>query len=114
MGNPHKAKGTRWESAIVTYLRETGLDARRKVQAGARDTGDISVEGVSVVLEAKDHRTHALAAWMDQAVAEAQAAGVRWGVVVVKRTRRGPGEGYAIVRLADLADILKELRDREA
>src|SRR5437763_850404 len=42
MTNRNKAKGTAWETEIVTVLREDGVDtARRVVQAGAADVGDV-------------------------------------------------------------------------
>jgi hypothetical protein len=38
-----KAKGTRWESAVVTFLRSAGFGwADRVPLSGARDRGDVT------------------------------------------------------------------------
>lgn len=108
MSNPSKAKGTAWESALVGYLLGRGLEARRKVQTGRKDEGDIAIQDFPwLVLEAKNEKAIRLAAYVDQANAEATHAGAEVGVAVVKR--RGvasPGSAYAVMDLDTLLKIL--------
>lgn len=90
-----KAKGTRWESAIVAYLKTWSVEAaERRALNGSRDRGDIA--GIrKVVVEAKNARTMTLAAWMDEAVTEGRNDDAE--VAVVWHHRRGkasPGDGY--------------------
>lgn len=95
--NRAKQKGTAWETAVVRYLQEHGLDARRKALAGAADEGDIDV--ADWTLEAKNCRSISLAAWVAEADAEAENSG-RPVAVVAKRVGKGdPGEGYVVMPL---------------
>jgi hypothetical protein len=92
-----RQKGTSFETAVVRYLQELGLDARRKPLAGAKDEGDIDVEDWT--LEAKNCRTITLAAWVAEADAESVNAG-RPVAVVAKRVGKGdPGEAYVVMPL---------------
>jgi Holliday junction resolvase len=95
MANPSKARGTAWESAVVSYLRDHGLPVRRNAQHGARDIGDIG--GLDRwAIEAKDCAAIDLAGFVDQANVEARNAGASWGVAVVKRRRRSVEEAYVV------------------
>lgn len=89
-----KAKGTRWESAIVTYLTEAGFPGvERRTLAGVQDRGDIA--GLPMVIEAKNCRTTTLAAWVDEADTEARNAGVTVGVVWHhRRSKASPADGF--------------------
>jgi hypothetical protein len=91
-----RSKGTRWETAIVDYLRDHGWPhAERRALNGVRDKGDIA--GLpGVVIEAKDHAGHnALAGWVDEATAEALNAGAHHAIVWHKRRgKASPGDGY--------------------
>jgi hypothetical protein len=115
--NPNKAKGTRWETAIVKALSafwrgRHGLKPYRPAQSGPKDTGDI--HGLSpFVIQAKDDRAFRISEWLDAAVKQAHHAGEPFGVVVVKRPRRPVGEAYSIVRLSDLASLILRLRRAE-
>lgn len=114
MANPSKAKGTRWESAIVAYLHEVGLtEARRQVQAGAKDIGDISALPDIMVIEAKDVAKFALADWVRQAKREADHAGVPYGAVVAKKRRAPVEEAYVILDLETLGRLLLDLQESE-
>lgn len=112
-------QGTRWESAVVKYGLERGVELRRAVQEGRLDVGDI--HGLpDAILQAKDAKGHQLAAWVDAAKEQAVRAGVPWGIVTVKR-RRGPkssgsvASAYAIMDLETLLDIMVDLAEgREA
>ncbi len=90
-----RAKGTRWESAIVAYLRGQGFPhAERRALTGTADRGDLT--GIpGVVVEAKNCRRHEWAAWLDEAGEEGVNAGADVAVVWAHRQGRpSPGEGY--------------------
>ncbi|MCX5398480.1 hypothetical protein [Streptomyces sp. NBC_00102] len=97
MGNPNKARGTQWESAVRNFLNAflglvdddgafidpfDGLNVRRPAQEGTRDVGD--VHAAPFILECKDVRSPAVPTWLRQARAEATNAGFPYGVVVHK------------------------------
>jgi hypothetical protein len=109
MTNPSKAKGTAWESAVVNWLRSTaGFDARRKVQAGGLDQGDITVEETPwLVIEAKAAKAHDFAGWVGEANIEARNAGVSTGVVWAKRRgKSSPQDGYVVMDGATFRGLL--------
>jgi hypothetical protein len=100
-----KAKGTAWESAIVAYLNGAGFPVERRTQAGAHDKGDVA--GLPLVIEAKNCRTTELAAWVDEAVAEARNAGVPVGVVWHhRRGKASPADGFVTMRGEDFVTLL--------
>lgn len=127
MSNANKARGTAWESAVCRYLNEvlgiplaeSGLPkfgARhlmpvvRKVQTGAKDTGDI--DAYPFVLEAKNEKTHRLSAYVDQANSEAANAGAPYGAAVVKRRGWNVRHGYVVMDLETFGRMLREGRGR--
>jgi len=93
-----KAKGTRWESAIVTYLRERGWPhAERRTLSGAKDQGDIAGI-VGGVIEAKDQARHSFAEWLDEANKERDHAHADFGVVWAhRRGKSSPRDGYVVM-----------------
>lgn len=101
-----KAKGTRWESAIIAYLAGAGFPkVERRALTGSQDKGDIA--GLPVVVEAKNCKATALAAWVDEAVAEAKNAGVAVGVVWHhRRGKSSPGDGFVTMRGDDFVTLL--------
>ncbi len=104
-----RAKGTAWETAIVTWLREQGWPhAERRALAGANDCGDIA--GVyHVVIEAKSAARVELAAWLDEALQEKDNAGADLGVVWFKRRgRTSPGAGFVLMDGETFAYMLAE------
>lgn len=112
MSNPNKAKGTRWEVAVRDYFKEHGVNAYRPAQEGFKDVGDL--HGVSpFAVQCKDWRdvTSAIREGLDGAQKQADNAGERYGVVIVKRARKPVSEAYAVLRLADFVDIVQRLRD---
>lgn len=87
-----RAKGTAFESAIVSALHRNGFpEARRNPLAGSKDVGDIG--GLPIVIEAKNCVKTQLGLWVPEAQKEAFNAGVDVGVVWHKR--RGVGLGKA-------------------
>jgi len=110
-----RSKGTRWETAIVDYLRSHGAPhAERRAPSGAKDRGDVA--GIpGLVIEAKSHTGMRLADWLDEAEKERVNAGA--DLAVVWHHRRGKasaGDGYVtmdgrtFVRLLRAAGYIAE------
>lgn len=116
MANPRKAAGTRYESAVVTYLRDNGHpDARRVAQEGFADTGDI--HGLSpFIVQCKAWKSwqDAIREGLDGAEKQKTHAREPYGVAFVKRARRGTGDGYAVMTVETFAKVLARLRKAEA
>lgn len=106
--NAPKARGTRWESAIVAYLRDNGAPhAERRALNGSADRGDIA--GIpGVVIEGKCAKTTTLGAWVDEAEAERRNDGADVGVVWHHRRGKGsPADGYVTMTGATLVRLLQ-------
>lgn len=104
-----RAKGTRWESAIVTFLQSCGWPhVERRALNGAKDRGDIA--GIpGVVIEAKSAARVELAAWLDEANAEALNDRAAYGVVWFKRRGRpDPGDGFVLMDGGSFIALLVE------
>ncbi|WP_116210120.1 hypothetical protein [Streptomyces olivoreticuli] len=99
MANAHKAKGTAWESALRGYLNEGLTDrnaqVRRNVQTGVNDIGDL--DAYPFTGEAKAVKAYDLADFVEQANREARNAQMPFGVALIKRPRKGVGDGYAVM-----------------
>jgi hypothetical protein len=106
-----KAKGTRWENEVRDLYRSHGfITAERLALGGTLDRGDIAGVG-PLTIEAKNHRSMSLAAWIDEAEREAVNAGHRFAVVHHHRVgRAGAGDGYATLRGDTFARMWSELR----
>ena len=113
-GRAMKAKGSTFEREVVRVLHEHGHPhAERSYGAGRpRDVGDVA--GIpGFVIEVKACRCFDLAGWLDEATREAANAGEgAVGVVVAKRRGHGPEDAYAVLRLADFAELLATRRQR--
>lgn len=105
MSNPSKAKGTRWNTAVVNYLRTWWPKAERRALAGADDLGDVI--NVPAVVECKDAKRHELAGWMDETEVERVNAGEEFGMLVVKRARKPVELAYAIFPLKQAVELLR-------
>lgn len=93
-----RAKGTRWESALVDFLARHGFPhVERRALHGTNDRGDIA--GIpGVVIEAKNQNRHSWAEWLDEAAQEADNAHADVGVVWAKRRgHTDPGKGYVVL-----------------
>ena len=106
MSNPSKQRGTAWETGLVKYLREQGLDAERLRQTGKNDEGDIALRVDSrYILEAKATARINLAGWIAEAELEADNYGKHRGietpgfVVAYKRRNHSTGQSYIITTL---------------
>lgn len=101
-----RRKGAGAEVALVNWLRSRGWrDARRYLAGDGRQPGDI--DGVpGVCLEVKNCQRHDIGAWLRQVEA---AAGANLPVVVVKpRGIVDPGQWWAVMRVDQLAALLRE------
>lgn len=111
-GRAMKAKGSAFEREVVRVLHEHGHPhAARAYGAGRpRDVGDIAgVRGFA--LEVKACRSIDLAGWLDEAVREAANVGEGVvGVVVAKRRGHPTEDAYAVLRLADFAELVSARR----
>lgn len=108
MSNPSKARGTRWESAIVEYLRWRGFPhAERRALAGGKDKGDIAASP-NLVIEAKSQARHSFAEWLDEATIEGENAGADVALVWAHRRGKGsPGDGYVVMTGATAVRLLR-------
>lgn len=106
-----KRRGTAWESAIVTFLRDSYWPhAERRTLSGANDRGDIAGV-IGVCIEAKDQARHSLAEWWGEAVKERDNSGSAIGVVWFKRRGKASArDGYVLM---DGATFVKLLHDGE-
>jgi hypothetical protein len=110
--NRNKAKGTKWESDIVRYLKANGIpSAHRVAQTGRDDSGDI--HGVSpFILQAKDLASVTDGARIGVAGANSQAAIAResYGAAVVKRRNHSAANAYVVMDLETFTRMLAALR----
>lgn len=90
MSNASKAKGTRAESAVVRYLESRGIHAERRALHGAKDPGDILVEG-HIVLEVKAGKQTVgygrtlKEQWLNQTRVETANASLNSGYLIIVR-----------------------------
>lgn len=115
MANRAKQKGTSFETAIRIYLNESGFEnAQRTVLKGGGDTGDINgIKSVSrqVAVQCKNQKSFQLSQWINDTVEQAANLGGALPALVVKRPGKGEkalGDSYAVLRLSDLVELLKE------
>jgi Holliday junction resolvase len=104
-----RAKGTAWESAIVTFLQNQGWPhAERRALNGAKDRGDIVTGVPGLIVEAKNEKRYQLGEWVNEANTEAANAGAELGVVWAHRKgKASAGDGYVIMTGATFARLLK-------
>jgi hypothetical protein len=108
--NTHR-KGSSWRRAVTVYLEGRGWIAHVRPLGEAGDDIDAVGHGHRLSVEAKNQARTDLAGWVDQAVRQRRAL-LSFPVVVAKRRgRASAGEGYAVMRLSDLLDLLEGGRD---
>ena len=110
-----KEKGTKFETAVLDYLRARIGDPEgmihREAQHGKADEGDIKglyIHAKSLVLECKDWNKFELSIWLGQAQDEAANAGADYGMVVFHRPGRGGKrmrDQYVLMDLDTLARL---------
>jgi hypothetical protein len=100
-----RQKGTSFETAIVTFLKENGFEKAERWGTSEMNLGDI--RNVPMVLEAKNHKAMALSEWTDQAAISGKKASKLWAVVH-KRIRKGINQAYVTMSLEQFVVLLKE------
>ena len=108
MTNRSKQVGTAWESAIVTYLNDSGYPhAERRTLSGSNDKGDIAgLPGICI--EAKSCKTVTVPAWIDEVIVEKANANAVIGVVWWKRRgRTSPASGFVAMTGEQFVELLK-------
>lgn len=105
-----KAKGTRWEVLCRDLLLAQGFhDAHRVLQEGYIGMPDILFSPPAIAVQAKCYRSlaDALREGVDGAVRQ---SGNRHPVAFIKRPGKGAAEeGYAVMRIGDFLNLLKEI-----
>jgi hypothetical protein len=105
MSSYNKAKGTKFESDVMKYLRKLGHFAERLAKAGANDEGDLVtiIAGQTYILECKNRKSLDLPQFWAEAQAEAANYAKARGLVVeppafviVKRRQHGVEKAWVI------------------
>ena len=108
MSSYNKAKGSKFETDIMKYLRKLGHFAERLAKAGASDEGDIVtiIAGQTYILECKNRKKIDLPAFWDEAQVEAKNYAKARGLsveppafVIVKRRNKGIEDAWVIQSL---------------
>ena len=108
-----REKGTRFETAVVRYLREALEDERpeRRALHGSRDMGDIAhvfAHGAEGIVECKSVKIWGrklLSEWQAQTLDERENADADFALLVVKNFNHSVGEAHCWLTLRDLARI---------
>lgn len=107
MTNRNKAKGSLFESQVVTYLREHGqLRAARTLAGSEEDRGDIS--GVpDWGLQVKNHKEYKFGPWCDEAEKQAINGHNPYFAVIAKRRGKGfVGDSFVTLPLRLFVKLL--------
>lgn len=100
-------KGTKWETALVRYLRDNGAPhAERRALHGGLDRGDLA--GIpGVVVQAKNAARDRLAEWIEEAEIQRVNDGADIGLVWMKRRgKASPADGFVVMTGASLVRLL--------
>jgi Holliday junction resolvase len=101
----NKAKGSKFETDVMKYLRKLGHFAERLAKAGSNDEGDLVViiAGQTYILECKNRKKLDLPAFWDEAQTEARNYAKARGIVavppafvIVKRRNKGIEDAWVI------------------
>lgn len=111
-----KRKGSQWERDCEEHLNQSGLKARRMPRAGAKDMGDVVIEGsdFDIVIECKNVRN----AWgqMKEFIRQADIEACNYelkydrpslGVVATKTRQSGTGEGRITMTVDQFVSLLR-------
>lgn len=116
--NKPRNKGTRYESAVVKYLRKGLEDERpeRLALHGSKDVGDIGhifAHGYEGIAECKAHKrftTGDVAEWRQQALDERENGDSDFALLIVNQYNRPIGQSLVHVTIRDLARICLGMR----
>lgn len=111
-----RRKGSAWEKSLADFFTEHGTfgagEVFRAPRWGALDQGDL-VNTADFVVQAKAVKTIDLASFMEEVKVQKKNAGRRWGFAVVKRRNHGVERAYAVMELAELADLIRNYYRKE-
>lgn len=115
VANPAKRKGSAWEGALVTFLRNHGLRAQRIPAGSTEDQADIFVADPSwPAIQAKNCAKHDLSGWLrdveQQAVNASRSCGIVW---FKKRGSTDPGDAYVLMTGKTLMILMGEKQNGE-
>ena len=108
MSSYNKAKGSKFETDVMKYLRKLGHFAERLAKAGANDEGDIVtiIAGQSYILECKNRKSINLPQFWAEAQTEADNYAKARGLlhsppafVIVKRRNASIEDAWVITTL---------------
>lgn len=113
----NRRDGAAFESAVVNYLRDRGLEAERLRLSGKQDEGDVTLRdkvGVAAVLELKAGKNLSVRRWYDdEAVPEAQNFANRRSmieppmpVLVMKSHNKSIGKALVTISLEHYLDLM--------
>ena len=113
-----KDTGTRFESAVVAYLREAGMKASRQPMHASADEGDVLCDfaRLDMVVECKNRKSMSpgwLMGLVDEAGAERDNANASFGIGVCHRDGCGEGKmgkSIVVMELDTLLDIWRVAR----
>lgn len=110
MSSYNKAKGSKFETDVMKFLRALGHFAERLAKAGASDEGDIVtiIAGQTYILECKNRKKIDLPAFWNEAVKEADNYAKARGqvvappaFVVVKRRNASIADAWVVQPLSE-------------
>jgi Holliday junction resolvase len=108
MSQYNKAKGSKFETDVMKWLRSMGVLAERLTKAGSKDEGDMVavIAGETYILELKNRQTLSLPEFWREAQVEAlnyakarDLGEVPLSYVVVKRRNAGIEDAWVIQNL---------------
>jgi len=122
MSSYNKAKGSKFETDVMKYIRSLGHFAERLAKAGAKDEGDIVtiIAGQTYILECKNRKSINLPQFWSEAQTEAANYAKARGQVVappafviVKRRNSGVEDAWVIQPLGEWLDARTTGRDND-
>ena len=117
LGRSNLSKGKRWMYDVAGWLREHGFPGADVLS----ENGRADIAGLmDWTVECKNTQDDGtgqgskLGAAMGQVLRDQAERGTRWHVVLKKRWGRGTGDGYAVMTVAQWAEIARRLDELEA
>lgn len=100
-----RSKGNRWEQQLVGWLISKGIQAvtSRNNRGGTQAGADVICD-LPVSVEAKNHKSLALASWLDQAIQDADDCPA--SVWIKRRGKANPGEAYVVMRADQFVELV--------
>jgi len=117
MSSYNKAKGSKFETDVMKYLRKLGHFAERLAKAGSNDEGDIVtiIAGQTYILECKNHKSINLPQFWAEAQTEAANYAKARGLpvtppafVIVKRRNASIADAWVIQPLSEWVNNIAE------